>query len=210
MKPVTDQDLPQDGLTENPDGSVDIAQDEVVGEQETEFLTNLAEELDEGTLNEIATDLIEAIDRDRESRKKRDEQYQEGLQRTGLGNDAPGGAEFDGASDVVHPVLAEACVDFAARAIKELFPPQGPVKTSIVGVTTEAQLDRAERKRTFMNWQLTTQMPEYRSELEQLLTQLPLGGSQFQKFWHDDRFNRPVSEFVPIDDILLPYSATSF
>jgi len=205
-------DLPDDELIENSDGSVDIPDESSSAESEepTDHLENLAEILPDAILLDISLDLTEAIDRDRESRKKRDKQYEDGLRRTGLGDDAPGGADFEGASDVVHPVLAEACVDFAARAIKELFPPQGPVKTSIIGQTTPEQLDRAERKRTFMNWQLTTQMPEYRPELEQLLTQLPLGGSQFQKFWHDDRFERPVSEFVPIDDILLPYSATSF
>lgn len=209
MEAINDQDLPQEGLSENDDGSVDILDLEETSTNE-DFMANLAEELSEHELDEISNELVEAVERDKEARAKRDEQYEEGLRRTGLGNDAPGGADFEGASEVVHPAMAEACVDFAARAIKELFPPQGPVKTALVGSANEAQLDRAERKRTFMNWQLTTQMPEYRSELEQLLTQLPLGGSQFQKFWHDDRFNRPVSEFVPIDDILLPYSAKSF
>ena len=211
MDPITDQDLPQEGIVENIDGSVDIHDLEpAVKEQSGDFQENLAELFDKTTLDNLGRDFCESVARDRESRKKRDKQYEDGLRRTGMGDDAPGGADFEGASDVVHPVLAEACVDFAARAIKELFPPQGPVKTATIGPTDEAQLDRAERKRTFLNWQLTTQMQEYRSELEQLLTQLPLGGSQFQKFWHDDRFKRPVSEFVPIDDILLPYSAKSF
>lgn len=209
MTPVTDQDLPQDGITVNEDGSVDILEFEDL-QEELDFYTNLAEVLPEPSLVSLARELIDAIDRDSQARAKRDKQYEDGLRRTGLGNDAPGGADFEGASDVVHPALAEACVDFCARAIKELFPPQGPVKTAVIGAAPEAQLDRAERKRTYMNWQLTTQMPEYRAELEQLLTQLPLGGSQFQKFWHDERFGRPVSEFVPIDDILLPYAASSF
>ena len=208
MEPITDQDLPQEGIIENEDGSVDIT--ELLVESSGTFQDNLADVLDESELTILGQELCEAVNRDKESRNKRDKQYEEGLRRTGLGDDAPGGAAFSGASDVVHPVMAEACVDFAARAIKELFPPQGPVKTSTIGAMTEEQLDVAERKRLYLNWQLTDQMPEYRSELEQLLTQLPLGGSQFQKFWHDDRFNRPVSEFVPIDDILLPYAATSF
>jgi len=209
MDPITDQDLPIEDLIENEDGSVDIIE---VGEESTEsdFQDNLALTLDATFLKGLATDLLEDIDRDKQARTKRDKQYEDGLRRTGMGDDAPGGAEFEGASDVVHPVLAEACVEFNARAIKELFPPQGPVKTATIGGMTDEQLDRAERKRTFLNWQLTTQMQEYRSELEQLLTQLPLGGSQFQKFWYDARFNRPTSEFVPIDDILIPYAATSF
>ena len=86
-----------------------------------------------------------------------------------------------GASKVVHPVMAEACVDFAARAIKELFPPDGPVKTKIIGEVTEQKVEVAERKRDYMNWQLTEQIEEYRDEQEQMLTQLPLGGSQFLK-----------------------------
>jgi len=209
MDPITDQDLPQDGIIENDDGSVDII-DDSMAVYDGSFQDNLAELLDEQFLTTLGNDLYDDIERDMDARKKRDKQYEDGLRRTGMGDDAPGGAEFEGASDVVHPVLAEACVDFAARAIKELFPPQGPVKTATVGSLTDVQLDRAERKRTFMNWQLTTQMPEYRSELEQLLTQLPLGGSQFQKFKYDARFDRPDSEFVPIDDIHIPYSAKSF
>ena len=209
MDPVTDQDIEQEGLIVNEDGSVDIP-DDVAALPEQGFYDNLAEILPESELVSLAFELVESVERDRKAREKRDKQYEEGLKRTGLGDDAPGGAEFDGASDVVHPALAEACVDFCARAMKEIFPPQGPVKTAVIGPAPEQQLDRAERKRTYLNWQLTTQMPEYRSELEQLLTQLPLGGSQFQKFWYDERFERPVSEFVPIDDVLLPYSATSF
>lgn len=194
---------------ENDDGSVDIAE-ELIETTETGFLDNLAETLPESTLHYIASDLIELIEKDKDSRKKRDQQYEEGLRRTGLGGDAPGGAEFDGASRVVHPVLAEACVDFSSRAIKELFPANGPVKTSVVGLNTPQKMERASRKTRFMNWQLTTQVKEYRSELEQLLTQLPMGGSQYQKFWFDERLKRICCEFVPIDEVYLPYSATNF
>lgn len=197
-------------LVENEDGSVDVPDPTPAEDLEEGHLNNLAESLPETLLTDLGRELCDSIDRDRESRTRRDKQYEEGLRRTGMGDDAPGGADFPGASEVVHPVLAEACVDFAARAIKELFPPQGPVKSSIIGSADESQVERADRKRIYMNWQLTTQMPEYRSELEQLLTQLPLGGSQFQKFWFDERFKRPVSEFIPIDDILIPFSAKSF
>jgi len=111
---------------------------------------------------------------------------------------------------VVHPVMAEACIDFESRAIKELFPPDGPVRTNILGKVTEEETKRAERKRDFMNWQLTEQIEEFRDEQEQMLTQLPLGGSQFLKLWYDDRKKRPCAEFVPIDNILLPFSAANF
>ena len=201
--------MEQNVVEELDDGSA-IVSDPETPEVESVFDENLAETLNSPLLLRLGQDLVESVELDKEARKKRDKQYEEGLRRTGLGDDAPGGADFEGASDVVHPVLAEACVDFAARAIKELFPPQGPVKSSIIGDAPEDRVERAERKRIYMNWQLTTQMPEYRSELEQLLTQLPLGGSQFQKFWYDERFKRPISEFIPIDDILIPYAAKSF
>lgn len=192
------------------DGSVEIAVDDAPPPAELDFGANLVELLPKGVAQGIATEYAELVEKDKESRKKRDKQYEEGLRRTGLGDDAPGGAEFEGASKVVHPVLAEACVDFSSRAIKELFPPQGPVKTYIPGATTPDVLDRADRKMKFMNWQLTEQISEYRAELEQLLIQLPMGGSQYQKFWYDDRAGRPKCEFVPVDHVFLPYAATDF
>lgn len=194
---------------ENDDGSVEIPM-EGAEFTPTGFLDNLAEIFDDHELNVISSELVELVELDKKSREKRDKQYEEGLRRTGLGDDAPGGAEFDGASKVVHPVLAEACVDFSSRAIKELFPAAGPVKPWVVGDTTPKKLEKANRKSRYMNWQLTTQIQEYRAELEQLLTQLPMGGSQYQKFWRDDRKKRVCNEFVPVDEIFLPYSATNF
>lgn len=209
LNPLTLGDTPEEYI-ENDDGSVDIPDLEAIPEADSDFLVNLAEVWPESTLNGIAFDLIDLIEKDKESRKKRDQQYEEGLRRTGLGDDAPGGAEFDGASRVVHPVLAEACVDFSSRAIKELFPPAGPVKSQILGESNAKKLEKANRKVRFMNWQLTTQIEEYRAELEQLLTQLPMGGSQYQKFWRDDRRKRICCEFVGIDEMFLPYAATNF
>ena len=124
-------------------------------------------------LDKVGMRYLDLIEKDKEAREQRDKQYEEGLKRTGLGNDSPGGAQFMGASKVVHPVMAEACVDFAARAIKELFPPDGPVRTKIMGEATEEKTERAERKRDWANWQLTEQIEEFRDEQEQLLTQLP-------------------------------------
>lgn len=209
LNPLTLGEIPEDFI-ENDDGSVDIPGMEPIVDQDSDFLVNLAEVLPESELTGIASELIDLIEGDKESRKKRDQQYEEGLRRTGLGEDAPGGAEFDGASRVVHPVLAEACVDFSSRAIKELFPASGPVKSWVIGAPDAKKLDRAERKTRFMNWQLTTQIEEYRAELEQLLTQLPMGGSQYQKFWRDDRKKRVCCEFVPIDEVFLPFAATNF
>jgi hypothetical protein len=175
-----------------------------------EFYANLAEEFDEGVLQSLAVEFLDLIDVDQESRSLRDKQYEEGLRRTGLGKDAPGGATFDGASKVVHPVMAEACVDFAASSAKELLPPDGLVKSNIKGEADRIKEETAERKVDFLNWQLTEQIAEYRDEMEQLLTQLPLGGSQFLKWRFDTEQKRPTCEWVPIDNILLPYSASNF
>lgn len=210
LNPLLLGETPED-YVENDDGSVDIPEEELTstGNME-EFYANLAEDLDSSLLSTISSDLIELIEKDKQARNKRDKQYEEGIRRTGLGDDAPGGAQFDGASRVVHPVMAEACVDFASSAIKELFPPSGPVKTEYVGTVSREQKERGERKKELMNWQLTKQMPEYCDELEQLLSQLPLGGAQYWKLRPDESLRRPVAEFIPIDEILLPYAASSF
>ena len=171
---------------------------------------NIVDEVDASDLADAVTDLVTKIERDKEAREKRDKLYEEGLRRTGLGDDAPGGAQFTGANRVVHPMLVEACVDFSARVMKEIFPANGPVKSKIVGVRGKDKADKAQRKVDFMNWQATEQMPEFRGELEQLTTQVPLGGAQYLKvMWNADR-RRPNVEFVAIDDIYLPFAATNF
>ena len=175
-----------------------------------EFYSNLAEEFDESELDALANEYLDYIDVDKEARSQRDKQYEEGLRRTGLGKDAPGGATFDGASKVVHPVMAEACVDFAASSCKELLPSDGIVKSNIKGEDGKQKQEVANRKVNFLNWQLTEQVAEYRDEMEQLLTQLPLGGSQFLKWRFDEEQARPTCEWVPIDNIILPYSTTNF
>jgi hypothetical protein len=193
------------------DGSAIVTMDKFPGPMENEdFYSNLAESVNIFDLEKIGMRYLDMIEKDKEAREKRDKQYEEGLKRTGLGDDAPGGATFFGASKVVHPIMAEACVDFASRAIKEMFPPDGPTRTKILGDVTDEKTEVAERKRDYMNWQLTEQIEEFRDEQEQLLTQLPLGGSQFMKIWYDDKKKRPCAEFVPIDNVLLPYSAVNF
>jgi len=204
-------DLEESSIEELPDGSAVVTMDNFKGPDEDEdFYSNLAEDIDPWELDKISLRYLGLIDKDKEARSQRDKQYEEGIRRTGMGNDAPGGANFMGASKVVHPVMAEACVDFAARAIKELFPPDGPTRTKILGDVDKEKTEVAERKRDFMNWQLTEQIEEFRDEQEQLLTQLPLGGSQFMKIWYDENKKRPCAEFVPIDNILLPFSAANF
>jgi len=193
------------------DGSVIVNFQEKTGpRKDPEFYENLAESLDESFLDQLASDYLDLIDEDKEARKERDKQYEDGLRRTGLGKDAPGGATFDGASKVVHPVMAEACVDFAASSSKELLPPDGIVKSNIKGAADRIKQETADRKVTFLNWQLTEQVQEYRDEMEQLLTQLPLGGSQYLKWRYDLEQKRPMCEWIPIDNLLLPYASTNF
>ena len=191
-------------------GAIIRLENEEENQSNLEHFANIVEEVDPALLKEAVNDLLEKIDRDKEAREKRDKLYEEGLRRTGLGDDAPGGAQFTGANKVVHPMLVEACVDFSARFMKEIFPPNGPVKSKIYGQKDKEKVDKAERKATFMNWQTTEQMPEFRSELEQLSTQLPLGGGQYMKFMWNNQHRRPQAEFVPIDDVYLPFAATNF
>jgi len=198
-------------VEELPDGSAIVKLEDLKGPDDNpDFYQNLADSIDSYELSSVALKYLDLIEKDKEAREDRDKQYEEGIRRTGLGHDAPGGAQFMGASKVVHPIMAESCVDFAARAIKELFPADGPVKTKIIGEVTEEKTARAERKRDYMNWQLTEQIEEYRDEQEQMLTQLPLGGSQYMKMWWDEQKRRPCAEFVPIDNIYLPFAAVNF
>ena len=171
---------------------------------------NIVDEVDQDLLKTAISDLVEKIGNDKEAREKRDKQYEEGLRRTGLGDDAPGGAQFTGANKVVHPMLVEACVDFSARFMKEVFPPNGPVKSKILGEKDKSKIQKAQRKADFMNWQTTEQMVEFRGELEQLSTQLPLGGGQYMKFMWNPLHRRPCAEFIAIDDVYLPFAATNF
>lgn len=206
-----DDDEAEQEVIELDDGSVVVNFMTTKGPQkDPEFYENLAEVFEDSTLMMLSNEYLEYIDIDRESRSQRDKQYEEGLRRTGLGKDAPGGATFDGASKVVHPVMAESCVDFGASSAKELLPPDGIVKSNIKGVADRSKEEVADRKVNFLNWQLTEQIPEYRDEMEQLLTQLPLGGSQFLKWRYDTEQKRPMCEWIPIDNILLPYSSTNF
>jgi len=207
-----DVELPDDisDVVEMPDGSAVVSMETSGPEESPDFYSNMVETMDSYDLNSLGMRYVNLLDKDKNAREERDKQYEEGMKRTGLGKDAPGGANFYGASKVVHPVMAEGCVDFASRAIKELFPPDGPVRTKIIGQVDDLKTQRAERKRDFLNWQITEQIEEFRDEQEQMLTQLPLGGSQFLKLWYDEQKKRPTVEFLPIDRVILPFAATNF
>jgi len=202
-------DLPEMEMEEQDDGSAIVTLDDGP-EFNPEFYDNLADTISPSELSTLAFRYLDLLETDKEARSLRDKQYEEGIRRTGMGNDAPGGATFMGASKVVHPVMAEGCVDFASRAIKEMFPPDGPVKTKILGKIDDLKTSKSERKRDYLNWQITDQIEEFKDEQEQLLTQLPLGGSQYFKLWFDEQKKRPCVEFLPIDRVILPFAATNF
>lgn len=220
--PLDDEQQPAQGETvelENEELEVEDTEDggaivrlenQQQAREKAAHFANIVDEVPQDKLKAAVTDLLDKIDKDKEAREKRDKQYEEGLRRTGLGDDAPGGAQFTGANKVVHPMLVEACVDFSARFMKEVFPPSGPVKSKILGEHDKEKVDKARRKADFMNWQTTEQMPEFRSELEQLSTQLPLGGGQYLKLMWNAQWKRPCTEFIAIDDIYLPFAATNF
>jgi hypothetical protein len=198
-------DLSEAEVTEDDDGgaTLTLPTDKPA---DAAFYDNLADKLK--SAREIGIDLLDKIEKDKEARAKRDKQYEDGLRRTGLGDDAPGGATFEGASKVVHPVLAEGCVDFAASSSKEILPAAGPVKIAIKGKQDSKQLERAKAKREYLNHLLTHKIQEYYPEKKTMLTQLPLGGSQYEKYWYAD--GEIHMEFVPVDKVHLPFAASSF
>lgn len=181
------------------------------GPAETDFYENLAELLDSTEESSLSTRYLELINNDEQSREDRDKQYEEGIRRTGLGRDAPGGANFEGASKVVHPVLAEACVDFESRQINHLLPVStDAVVPDLKPQTPPKEADTAYRVAGHMSWQLANQISEYRPCMEKLLSQLPLAGVGYLKLYYNEREDRPCSEFVPVDDVFLPYEADDF
>jgi len=177
-------------------------------QEEIPFDANLVDYIDESVLGSISSQLINAVENDKESRKEWEKTYTDGLKYLGMRFDEQRSTPFEGSSGVIHPILAEAVTQFQAQAYKELLPSQGPVKTQIIGqrdMNTEMQ---AQRVCEFMNYYIMNEMPEYDPDLDQLLFYLPLSGSAFKKVYYDAAKNRPVSKFIPAEDILVPYEAT--
>jgi len=185
---------------------IDEAEEEV--EQEMPFDANLAEYLDDYVLGSISKKLINDVESDKESRKEWMKTYTDGLKYLGMRFDEQRSQPFEGSSGVIHPILAESVTQFQAQAYKELLPAQGPVKTQIVGQRDANTEMQAERVAEFMNYYIMNEMPEYDPELDQLLFYLPLSGSAFKKVYYDASIKRPVSKFVPSEDLLVPYEAT--
>ena len=176
-------------------------------ETQKDFLSNLAEDMDERILSRISGDLLEDYKRDKESRGDWEKSYTSGLDLLGFKYDNES-RPFQGASSVTHPLLAESVTQFQAQAYKELLPSDGPVRTLVIGDATREKEEQAQRVKEFMNYMLMEQMEEYTPEFDQLLFYLPLAGSAFKKIYYDETMQRAISKFVPAEDLIVPYYAT--
>ena len=177
------------------------------GEGIDEFTANLAEYLDEGALSDLAGEMLENFQTDKDSRKDWEKTYFDGLELLGL-NMQERMEPWEGACGVFHPILSEAVVRFQADSIMETFPASGPVRTQIIGKITKNKEDAAARVREDMNYQLTVKMPEYRAEHERMLWSLALAGSAFKKVYFDPNLDRQVAVFIPAEDFVVPYGAS--
>jgi hypothetical protein len=169
---------------------------------------NLADFLDESILVDIGSTLEEQYKDYRSSRQDWETTYTNGLDLLGFKYERRT-EPFRNASGVTHPVLAESVTQFQSQAYKELLPADGPVRTQIVGKIDSQKEQQAERVRDFMNYQIMTIMKEYEPEFDQMLFYLPLAGSTFKKVYYDEILGRAVSKFIPAEDLVVPYSATS-
>jgi hypothetical protein len=206
-----EQESPDDvEIQENEDGSVDINLDPSAASPEggDEHYANLAEFLPEEVLGRLASDLSSKYMDYTSSRKEWEKTYTQGLDLLGFKYDNRT-EPFAGASGATHPVLAEAVTQFQALAYKELLPADGPVRTQVLGIPTPEKTDQASRVKDFMNYEIMEKMKEYEPEFDQMLFNLPLAGSAFKKVYYDEMEQRAVSKFVPADDLIVPYTATS-
>ena len=177
-------------------------------EEEDEFSENLAELLDDGQLTELAGDLIGEFEEDISSRKDWMQTYVDGLELLGMKFEDRT-EPWPGACGIYHPMLSEALVKFQAETMMETFPAAGPVKTEIIGKETSEKKDAARRVQDDMNYQLTDVMVEYRPEHERMLWGLGLAGNAFKKVYYDPSLGRQSSMYVPAEDVVVPYGASS-
>jgi hypothetical protein len=182
------------------DGSVEVE----IGDH----FENLAELLDEGTLRELSSELVADYEEDMQSRAEWEEAYVNGLDLLGIKTEDRS-QPFEGASGITHPLISESVTQFQSQAYKELLPSGGPVRTQVLGLRDAARDDQAVRVKDFMNYQITEVMEEFDPGLDQMLFYLPLSGSTFKKVYFDEVLDRAVSEFIPAQDLVVPYGATS-
>tara|TARA_R100000808_G_scaffold40_1_gene214 strand:+ start:3866 stop:6424 length:2559 start_codon:yes stop_codon:yes gene_type:complete len=172
-----------------------------------EWFENLAEDMEDFDLVRIAEGVYDRYDADLNSRSEWESMFERGFDLLGLKLEDTS-EPFEGACTAVHPLLVESAVKFQSKAISELFPPAGPVKSQVLGTSNFQKDQQAQRVQEFMNYQLTEQMPEYFDEFERMLFHLPLIGSAFKKVYYDASLERPVAEFVPIDQFYVSYYAS--
>jgi hypothetical protein len=186
----------------------------LMGEEGAEVVTeeydhnaNLAEVLDDSILGEISSELRARVEDDQDSRNEWQEAYTQGLDLLGV-KTKERSQPFQGASGVTHPIISESVTQFQAQAYKELLPAGGPVRTNIIGAKSPEVEAQAGRVKNFMNYMITEVMEEYDPDTDQMLFYLPLCGSTFKKVYYDETKQRPVSRFVPAEDLVVPYTTT--
>jgi hypothetical protein len=197
-------------IVQGEDGSVEINFDPAAASPEEggDHYANLAELLPDDVLADMGSELFDNYTQYKTSRKDWEDGYTKGLDLLGFKYEIRT-QPFQGASGATHPVLAEAVTQFQAQAYKELLPANGPVRTQVIGKTDRARQDQSQRVKDFMNYQIMDKMKEYEPEFDQMLFYLPLSGSAFKKVYYDELLGRAVSKFVPADDLIVPYTATS-
>ena len=208
---IKEQVGPEDvQVVQEEDGGATISFDpEAINQPGTnEHFDNLADLLPEEVLGRLGSELYENYTQYKASRKDWEDGYTKGLDLLGFKYQTRS-QPFTNASGATHPVLAEAVTQFQAHAYKELLPATGPVHTQIMGVVNKQKEEQSTRVKNFMNYQLMNVMKEYEPEFDQLLFYLPLSGSAFKKVYYDELLGRAVSKFVPADDLIVPYTATS-
>ena len=190
------------------DGSVEITI--IPGEEMGEggFDSNLAEELEEGELQELSDDLLGLVAADQDSRKEWADAYVKGLDVLGFKTEERT-TPWEGACGVTSTVLAEAAIRFQAETMSETFPAAGPVKVKILGMESKEKIEAAERVKADMNYELTERMVEYRSEHERMLYSLGLAGSAFKKVYFDPNMGRQCALYIPAEDVIVPYGASN-
>jgi len=202
---ITPETEEETELFVQPDGSI-VRGSDMPEQTVSKFGENLAETLEDNELNTIAAELVGSFEDDLDSRNDWFQTYTEGLDLLGINSDSRS-QPFVGASGVHHPILAEAVTQFQAQAYKEMLPAGGPVDTEVLGMTDNAKLEKANRVKNFMNYQITYKMEEYDPEMDQLLFYLPLSGSAFKKVYYDPGVGRAVARFVKSEDLVVPYYA---
>ncbi len=190
------------------DGGVEVSFNPTQEIQSDNHSSNLAEIIDEQELGQIGSELVDNYLEYRSSRQDWETTYTNGLDLLGFKYERRT-EPFRGASGVTHPVLAESVTQFQSQAYKELLPADGPVRTQIIGAITPERQDQAIRVKDFMNYEIMDVMKEYEPEFDQMLFYLPLSGSTFKKVYYDELLGRAVSKFIPAEDLIVPYSATS-